>query len=391
MFGSQVLETAIGLVLMFFVVAFAASSIVEVYSRLLGKRAKDLEGTVKAMLAGSKPATSTSATRALDAFKGTSIYQALQAAAGKSFLRKRDKLPSYISAKAFADAVTEMLGTDGMIENLPAGLEKRLRPLVREAGSDLLRIKAGLERWFDDTMGRLEGAYKRWATMWLLLVGFIIAVVANASTFDVAEKLWRDPVTRQAVAETAGRVSQQTTQDDIESVAQATDRLEELGLPVGWDAAAKKEWGDWARSWEWSVSQVGTGVGWIVTALLVMLGAPFWFDVLTKLASLRSAGTKPRAATGDDSSATTLLALDSTAAMDLRGPAVAADRFKEDLAAALGLSESRSDAVPETATDTAPASPAETAASTSAEERHQSSRGKLSRLWRSLRRTGSSA
>ena len=337
MFGSQVLETAIGLVLMFFVIAFAASSIVEIYSRVLGKRAKDLENTVAAMLAGGD-ANDADISNALTAFKRTSIYEALETAAGKSFLKKKKKLPSYVSAKAFSDAITEMLG-DGTIDNLPVGLRKRLQPLVRETRSDLLGIKAGLERWFDETMGRLEGSYKRWATGWIALAGLVIAIAANASTFEVAEKLWHDPATREAVAETAGRVSSaDDTSQEITSVAEATDSLTELGLPVGWDADAKGAWSDWKTPWDWSWSQYGTVLGWVITALLVMLGAPFWFDVLTSLASLRSAGSKPPSAVADRASATSM----SLEAADtgVKMPAEDHGTLEDNLRAALGISRS---------------------------------------------------
>ena len=45
MFGSQALETAIGLALLFFVLASGASAVAEAISRLLGKRAKDLQAS----------------------------------------------------------------------------------------------------------------------------------------------------------------------------------------------------------------------------------------------------------------------------------------------------------------------------------------------------------
>ena len=345
MFGSQVLETAIGLVLMFFAIAFAASALVEIYSRLLSKRAKDLESTVGAMLAGSGVPDADVAA-ALNAFKQTSIYQAAHAAAGKSVLRRKLR-PSYVSAKAFSDAVSEMLADDGAITNMPAGLKKRLEPLVRETGADLIAMKVGLERWFDETMGRLEGAYKRWAMLWLALVGLLIAVAGNASTFDVAVKLWHDPATREAVVETAGRVTSAeqspagTSASEINTVAGAVDDLEQLGLPVGWDDAAKQEWEDWSSPWSWSGSQLGTGLGWLLTALLVMLGAPFWFEVLTKLASLRSAGTRPPSAPNDPASNTSLFETTLVGApgpMALPAPAAAtADSFETKLKQALGL------------------------------------------------------
>lgn len=39
-----------------------------------------------------------------------------------------------------------------------------------------------------------------------------------------------------------------------------------------------------------------TFFGWLITALAIMLGAPFWFDLLSKLISLRGTGTKINAA-----------------------------------------------------------------------------------------------
>jgi hypothetical protein len=310
MFGSQVLETAIGLVLMFFITALAASSIVEIYSRFLSKRSKDLEKIMRAMVAGGE--TSDQAGDLFEKFKKTSVYEAAKAAAGRSRLG-RTKSPSYLPAKAFADAIAEMLAEDGAIDTLPDGLlKKRLKALVAETRSDLIGIKAGLERWFDDTMGRLEGAYKRWATVCVAVVGLVLAVAGNASTFDVAKKLWHDPVTRQAVAATANRVAEQPpTSAELESVAETTDKLKELALPVGWDAAAKDAWSDWRDPWNWPWSQWGTALGWVLTGLLVMLGAPFWFDLLTRLASLRSTGSKPPTAGNDDASATSIL-LDET-------------------------------------------------------------------------------
>ena len=34
-------------------------------------------------------------------------------------------------------------------------------------------------------------------------------------------------------------------------------------------------------------------LGWLLTAFAVSFGAPFWFDALSKLGSLRTSGPKP--------------------------------------------------------------------------------------------------
>jgi hypothetical protein len=311
MFDSQALETLIGLVVMFFIVAIAASSIVEIWSRVLKKRGKDLERGLAAMFKG-ETLSGTALDNALQTFKGTSIYKSALAATGKTVFG-RDRKPSYLSAKAFADAVTEMLADEqGQMKATDQSpeLQKRLQTIVQEARGDLLGIKAGLEGWFDETMSRVEGGYKRWATLWVVVAALLIAIGANASTFHTAKRLWNEPATRQAVANAANSLTGANKPKDLNSVASTTAKLKELGLPVGWDEETKDLWKkvqhpkNLSRSDYWSL--VGFIGGWIVTALLVMLGAPFWFDLLTKLVSLRSAGPKPPTARTDPSSATSM-------------------------------------------------------------------------------------
>ncbi len=48
---------------------------------------------------------------------------------------------------------------------------------------------------------------------------------------------------------------------------------------------------------DWSSSPLG----WLLTAMAMTLGAPFWFDLLSKFISLRAAGTKPVSTPADDS------------------------------------------------------------------------------------------
>jgi hypothetical protein len=340
MFNSQALETAIGLTLLFFIVSTGASSIVELWSRVVGKRAKNFEAALGAMLAGNAPKNDSTLVAALNAFKGTSVYESALAATGKPLFRSR-KGPSYLSAKSFADAVTEMLvDANGAIKNLdspeafPPFLKKRLIPIIREAGSDLTGIKAGLERWFDETMARAEGAYKRWATAFLLIAGLIIAIAANASAYDTAQRLWKDPVTRQSVTQAASGLTKANTAGDLNNVSEVTDRLKALSLPIGWDKSSRTTWRKHWRPWDWTSAQWAMVGGWILTALAVMLGAPFWFGLLTSLVSLRSSGTKPPTAPNDPSSASAIQA--SAIARTGSVPQPATGDWKASLGSALG-------------------------------------------------------
>jgi hypothetical protein len=322
MFGSQALDTVIGLVLMFFVIALASSSLMEIVSRLLSKRSKSLESAIGAILAGTW-AGSADVQAALDMFRGTTVYDAAKAAAGKSTFRRRWKRPSYISAKGFADAIGEMSAPNPLtlVANaaLPAAIRARVDEIITDGATTALEVKAGLEHHFDRTMERMSGAYKRWSTGFLFGFGLMIAVSANASVFHVADELWTNAPLREAVADSADTVIV-NGQDAIKisSVEDADQQLEALKLPVGWTDSDRAEWGDrWWQVWKWNWHQTGQAAGWLGTALLVMLGAPFWFEVLTKAVSLRSSGSKPESAIKDATSATAAITASGTAS----GPA----------------------------------------------------------------------
>jgi hypothetical protein len=60
----------------------------------------------------------------------------------------------------------------------------------------------------------------------------------------------------------------------------------------------------WWEPWKWGLSRTATFAGWLLTALLIMLGGPFWYDLLTRLVPLRSSGTRPPVAADDPASAT---------------------------------------------------------------------------------------
>jgi hypothetical protein len=294
-FGSQALETGIGLALLLFVVSTAASAVVEAVGRVFSRRAVHLEQSLRGMLGGD-----------FGAFTETSVYRAVRGATGRriTLTGRPPTRPSYLSATAFADAVVEVLETpDGALrplDSLPEPLRGRLRQLTREAHGDLLAVKSGLERWFDETMKQAEGAYKRWATTLLFVVGLTIAAAGNVSTVHAAQQLWQDPVTRQAVVEAAGRTTQSTEPPDLSSLAATTEELTELRLPVGYASCDD--------CFRWTAPDAGvwaaTFAGWLLTAVLVMLGGPFWFDLLGKLVSLRTAGTRPPLAADDPGSAT---------------------------------------------------------------------------------------
>ncbi len=64
-------------------------------------------------------------------------------------------------------------------------------------------------------------------------------------------------------------------------------QLQGLGLPIGWESPGDEWPGRNPGAW---MSRIQTHLlGWLLTALAISLGAPFWFDLLNKFIVIRSA------------------------------------------------------------------------------------------------------
>lgn len=68
-----------------------------------------------------------------------------------------------------------LLGTRLLL--FPEGLLKQaLGAFVAKAAGDISAFKSYIEKWFDDTMDRVSGVYKRWSQLFLLLIGLFLAI-----------------------------------------------------------------------------------------------------------------------------------------------------------------------------------------------------------------------
>jgi hypothetical protein len=101
--------------------------------------------------------------------------------------------------------------------------------------------RKNVEDWFNSTMDRLSGWYKRWAQVWAFAIGFTIALLFNVDSLYMAQQLWRNPATRLAAAtyiqnyvETNAKNSQ--PEDTVLSAVQGD--IQKLNFPVGWKQGA---------------------------------------------------------------------------------------------------------------------------------------------------------
>ena len=287
MFGSNILDTAIGLILVFLLMSLICSALREILESVLKQRAVDLEHGLRELLqdpvgdALVKDLYSHPMINGL--FSGE--YEAKRHTLIARWFGLGRKLPSYIPKANFARAIIDLY-QQGKVQS-PA-VQAALRSLSQDTGNDIVALRTNIEGWFDSSVERIGGWYKRRTQAILLALGLIMAFALNVNTIKIANALYKQSALRAAVVATAQTVTQQvqpaagTPQQQVENSIGTLNTLANSGLPMGWSGRDWKYWAGW-RAW----------LGWFLTAVAVTLGAPFWFDMLNKVVSLRST-IKPR-------------------------------------------------------------------------------------------------
>jgi hypothetical protein len=217
-------------------------------------------------------------------------------------------------------------------DRLPLSLQQSLAALERRAQINLSRVKdqaevieaelkqfkSEIQVWFDRSMERASGVYKRNARGIAFLIGFVIALILNADTFHIASRLAVDSTLRETLVQNA----QLTTQCPVAPSGQAAPAQtpgapaaspmptisnpsaspinpldcvrqqvnQSLPLPIGWSEANLAQQAQESPAW---FAPFRKFLGWIVSALAISMGASFWFELLGKIINVRNAGKRP--------------------------------------------------------------------------------------------------
>jgi len=208
--------------------------------------------------------------------------------------------PLHTPAEPLLERLHQVLAAKPM-NDLPCA--KAMIAMIVQAEGRLEKFEESLAHWYDEEMRRIAGWYKRWAKVILGIVGFSIAMLANIDTIQVGHGLYVNEPLRQAVVATAQAGTLCQNEDTAQARAMCANQqiaaLDAAGVPI-WYPPACRLGPHPAPCWAWSA---GAGLhwwdfplkllGWAITAFAVSFGAPFWFDALSRLGSLRNAGPKP--------------------------------------------------------------------------------------------------
>ncbi len=343
----QILEIIVGLVFVMLLFSLFATTVMEMIAGIFALRGENLRAALRHILAhdGDKSL--------FDAFENNILFRQLCA---KRFWRpSRYRPPSYMSAESFwmvlsntildkADGDLKQVRTklDALVAEGKIGgyLQKILLRLLDESEKEgaiqhqvkelkesveylqnenvkrkilsyaeeteqrVDNFRNKVENWYDTVMERSTGWYKRQTQYILFMIGLTIAIGFNADTIAIYQHLASDPQLAIQIADQAEQYLDDnanmpvTTPEDRMLIKNVQSRLADINelisddvlalespLGIGWQVVSLNK----MTSYDWFIKTMG----WLVTALSITLGAPFWFDLLRKLIHIRNSGTKP--------------------------------------------------------------------------------------------------
>ena len=285
MFGSAILEVGIGMIFLYLLLSLICSAVNEMIEAWLKNRSNDLEHGIFRLLADPNPRLASYWQNVRQRVRGAlhmrgrplPLHQPTQGLASRLYSHglvtclypDTHNLPAYIPAGTFAlalmDLVAPVYGASGATQSsgtpsadsfyqgiqtaaMPDPVRQALLTLAQAAGNDALQVRLNIENWYNSAMERVSGWYKRRTQITILVLGFAVAVLVNADTLAMMKALWNNAT------------------------------LHSLGFPMGWMSRPTSLIG----------SMLEHGLGWILTAFAISLGAPLWFDLLNKFIVVRS-------------------------------------------------------------------------------------------------------
>lgn len=314
------LQVVTGLIFVLLLLSLFATTVMELLASALSLRGKNLEKALENMLTthdNKKTVTDKSGTVVPDAnipagyddtvlkeFKENPLYKQLSFKYGK----KRNA-PSYVSSESFRSILMAIIlkgknfdwdNVKGQINDISnQELRDVLLQFANESEGDINSFKTKVSSWYNNVMDRASGWYKRSTQKILVVVGLAIAVIFNADTLAIYERLESDPAALQEVVQLADSFVASNDSLTINRIdpqfQESYDQLKDIlnnqisniksPLGLGWKNVNLSK----LTPYDWLTKILG----YIVTALAISLGAPFWFDLLRKIVNLRQSGSKP--------------------------------------------------------------------------------------------------
>lgn len=273
---SSILEVAIGLALIYYVLSLVVSYVSSKILEWTELRAKTLEAGLVDLL--KDPGM-------LQSFWDHPLIKLLRPqrlkllSTAKKTLKVEEIASDTFSMVFLSTLTTGVAATPTLAEiqqainKLPEGdLKKSLTEMLKSGVDSVEKLRLSIERWFDDTMAGVSALYKQHARRIVISIALAVTLLLGVDSIQLARFLYLQPVARNVLIEQANQIIEQEGAAEEEAMQYLAD-LQEMDLPLIWSAPLPDNPGDWLLKI----------LGILITWGAIAQGASFWYQNLKKL------------------------------------------------------------------------------------------------------------
>ena len=300
---STVLDVVLGMVFIYFLLSRLTSMAYETWVGYTNSRGKYLQDTIAKLLEGTA---------------GDALIKDFYAKPAIASMTDPGHLPTDIAPALFTQVIvsgyirtpSQARPNDASsFDLITPGANSAVLKHLAETSATVADFQAAVNLWYTQAMLRSTRRYSHKIQPIMFVIGLAATILFNADSIRMAESFWSQPTMATAAAMEAQKQSaslaiQATsatpskTSDNSKQAATIAETLQsDKNLPIGWVHVSSPEPNPPIKGFESTTAVMMTFLGWLVTALAVSFGAPFWYDFLNKITSMRP-GSSSQTASG---------------------------------------------------------------------------------------------
>ena len=314
MFDSPILDTAISLVFIYFLLSTLVTSVTELVNYLTRSRGKMLEFALQEVLN--------------DRFNHNYAELLYTHPQLDLLKQKQSSLPDHLGAPQFTTGVMDLIGMqadrvtfvqdeasgiirehvlrnpdalqrfkDGLTKMNYSDLKVLLQSFVDQSGGDtatLDGLRTRMENWYNAYMEEVGAWFRRKVRRFIILASVMVTVALNVDSIRLVRDLYRDDALREPlIAAAIAQVEKGTpgapagdAAEQMKHIKRQLKEIESFQLPLGWQV--DKATGRIKAGNQFNSKRIlATLLGYAFTVVALTMGAPFWFQAMQRLLALR--------------------------------------------------------------------------------------------------------
>ena len=287
----QILEVAIGLVLVYYVLGLIVSTVTQIVLESLETRGAALEKYLT-KIAGDKVVDLTNLPQ-IKALRPIRYQNWLGVFGSNTEAKKVEKIPAPVLVNAFFDISGLSSKNDfsagdlaEIIGKLPDSEGKQaLLGWIQEGITNINDLRNRTNAYFCGLLDQAAATFKSNARSFVIIFSIGMTLLFGTDSIQLANDLWKSSELRaMAAAQASAVVQQQGTNADLTSLL---NDLGALSLRIGWWQT--QAYPQNAMPIDWVKFAVFKLLGLGITVAAVSQGSSFWYDVLKKVTGTSSA------------------------------------------------------------------------------------------------------